>query len=133
MKRTLPVPLFGAACALFSSLITHAAFAADTTDVRVLHTATTTVASGFYAPNRPPLQATAFLKLPIGSIAPKGWMRHQLELDANGLCGRLPEISHFLKFDDTGWVNPDREGWEEAAYWLRGYGDLAYVLHDEKM
>lgn len=91
-------------------------------------------ASGFYAPDRAPLQPTLFQKLPVGSITPRGWLRKQLELDAQGLVGRMPEISDYLKFEGNGWVDPHSDtGWEELAYWLRGYGDLGYVLGDARI
>ncbi|MBC8104272.1 MAG: glycoside hydrolase family 127 protein [Cytophagales bacterium] len=101
--------------------------------VRIIKQATVTKAGGFYTPNRAPLQPTLFQKLPIGSIVPLGWLRHQLELDAQGLSGRLPEVSRFLKFEDTGWVHPEKSGWEEVSYWLRGYGNLGYALGDKKI
>ncbi len=47
----------------------------------------------FYVTNRAPLAPGPFLKLPIGSIRPRGWLRRQLELEAGGMTGRLPEIS----------------------------------------
>ncbi len=90
--------------------------------------------SGFYTANRAPLQPTPFQKLPPGAVTPRGWLRRQLELDASGLSGRLPEISHFLKFEGNGWVDPKADsGWEELPYWLRGYGDLGYVLQDPRI
>jgi len=88
---------------------------------------------GWYGQNRGPLQPVPFMKLPIGNIVPQGWLRTQLELDANGIVGRIQEISDFVQFDKTGWVHPEKNGWEEVSYWLRGYGDLAYVLKDPKM
>src|SRR6187455_265089 len=89
-----------------------------------------------YVANRPPLLPSAFLKLPIGSIEPRGWLRHQLELERNGMIGRLKEISPWLNFEKSAWGNPRGEGergWEELPYWLKGYGDLGYVLQDEKV
>src|SRR5437667_1134390 len=86
--------------------------------------------------NRPPLPPSAFMKLPIGSIKPKGWLRRQLELEANGMTGHLEEISKWCKFENSAWASPDGQGqfgWEELPYWLKGYGDLGYVLDDEKI
>ncbi|MEN6457422.1 MAG: beta-L-arabinofuranosidase domain-containing protein [Thermoguttaceae bacterium] len=84
--------------------------------------------------NRAPLAPLALARLPVGSITPQGWLRHQLELQAQGMHGRLTECSDFLKWEGNGWVEPSgRSGWEELPYWLKGYGDLGYVLHDEKI
>ncbi|MFF2060472.1 RICIN domain-containing protein [Streptomyces sp. NPDC058200] len=85
---------------------------------------------GHYSPNAAPLHPTAFLKLPPGHITPRGWLAGQLKLQLDGLCGRYEEFSHFLDFTATGWVRPDRGGWEEVPYWLRGYTDLAIVTRD---
>jgi hypothetical protein len=76
------------------------------------------------------------MQLPIGSITPKGWVRHQLELEAEGMTGHLEEISKWCKFDNNAWSHPEGQGgsgWEELPYWLKGYGDLGYVLNDQKI
>ena len=89
-----------------------------------------------YVSNRPPLRPSALVKLPIGSIRPHGWLREQLRLQADGFLGRLPEISRFLKKKDNAWRSPDgtgRNGWEEVPYWLKGFGDLGYVLGDRRI
>ncbi|MFF1955165.1 beta-L-arabinofuranosidase domain-containing protein, partial [Kitasatospora herbaricolor] len=85
---------------------------------------------GLYTPNAAPLQPTAFLRLPPGSITARGWLDGQLRLQLAGLCGRYEEISHFLDMNSSGWVRPDRAGWEELPYWLRGYVDLAVATGD---
>ena len=91
-------------------------------------------AESLYMGNQAPLAPSPAVKLPPGAITPKGWLRHQLELDAKGLAGRMPEISRYLKYEGNGWVDPKSDdGWEEMPYWLRGYGDLGYVLKDEKI
>lgn len=90
----------------------------------------------FYAANRPPLLPSRLIKLPIGSITPKGWLRRQLELEADGMTGHLEEISKWCQFDNNAWASPDGQGhsgWEELPYWLKGFGDLGYVLKDEKI
>lgn len=90
--------------------------------------------NSFFVGNRAPLQPARFLQLPIGSIRPKGWVRHQLELEAQGMTGHLEEISKWCKFDGNAWSDPQgqgQSGWEELPYWLKGYGDLGYVLKDE--
>ena len=50
------------------------------------------------------------------------------------MTGRLPEISKWCKFEGNAWASPEGQGhsgWEELPYWLKGYGDLGYVLEDE--
>jgi len=89
-----------------------------------------------YVSNRAPLLQSAFIKLPIGSIQPKGWLRKQLELERDGMVGHLPELSQWVVYEKNAWVNPEgagHSGWEELPYWLKGYGDLGYVLKDEKI
>ncbi len=91
-------------------------------------------ANSFYVSNRSPLTPSAFVKLPIGSITPRGWLRHQLELEREGMIGRLKEISPWLDFQKSAWANKEgkgERGWEEMPYWLKGYGDLGYVLRDD--
>jgi hypothetical protein len=87
-------------------------------------------ATAQYPLNRAPLQPAAFLRLPPGSVRPAGWLATQLDYQVNGLNGQYQGESHFLVFDNTGWVNPSLAGWEEVPYWLRGYGDLGYVTGD---
>ena len=82
-----------------------------------------------YVSNRPPLASSPLVKLPIGSIRPKGWLLGQLELMRNGFTGRLPELSRFLG-EDSGWITFKGPGWEEMPYWLKGYADLGYILKD---
>jgi DUF1680 family protein len=50
------------------------------------------------------------------------------------MIGRLQEISKWCKFEGSAWTDPrgkGHSGWEEMPYWLKGYGDLGYVLKDE--
>src|SRR5882672_8267565 len=73
-----------------------------------------------YSANRAPLEPSPFIKLPIGSIEPGGWLRHQLELERDGMIGHLKEISPWLNFEKSAWGNPRGEGergWEELPYW----------------
>jgi hypothetical protein len=90
--------------------------------------------AGWYPGNRMPLASSPFFKLPPGAVTPRGWVRRMLELEKEGMTGRLAEISPWLKFDKNAWGDKDgkgHSGWEELPYWLKGYGDLGYVLHDE--
>lgn len=93
--------------------------------------------NAYYVGNRPPLQPSPFVKLPIGAIEPAGWLRRQLLLQAEGEVGRLPELSKFVADPETSaWASGTGEGehpWEEAPYWLKGYGDMGYLLGDEQI
>jgi hypothetical protein len=92
--------------------------------------------SALYPVNRQPLTPSPLIKLPIGSITPKGWLRAQLQLEADGMTGHLEEISQWCKFNDSAWASPSGQGkfgWEELPYWLKGYGDLGYVLKDPRI
>jgi hypothetical protein len=93
-------------------------------------------ANRLYPGNRAPLLPSPLVKLPIGSIAPRGWLRTMLDTESTGMCGRLPEVSTWCKFEGNAWTDPNgqgRNGWEEVPYWLKGYGDLGYVLKDERI
>lgn len=90
----------------------------------------------YYISNKAPLQPTAFVKLPIGSIQPKDWLLQVLKLQKEGMTGNLSEISPWLGKEDNAWLDSDGEGkngWEEMPYWLKGYSDLAYILKDSSM
>ena len=89
----------------------------------------------FYVGNRAPLASSPLIKLPIGAIRPEGWLRTQLQLEADGFSGHLTEISQYCKYEGNGWVTPgssDR-GWEEVPYWLKGFTDLGFVLGDARI
>jgi hypothetical protein len=50
------------------------------------------------------------------------------------MTGHLQELSKWCKFEGNAWSSPEGQGhspWEEVPYWLKGYGDLGYVLKDE--
>jgi len=94
------------------------------------------VTNDYYVSNKSPLQSESFVKLPIGSIQPKGWLLESLERAKNGMTGRLGEVSDWLVKENNAWLSPTGEGvngWEEVPYWLKGYGDLAYILEDQAM
>jgi len=103
-------------------------------DVTVVSHPDTGTPNTHYAGNRAPLAPSPFIKLPLTAIEPRGWLRKQIELQASGFHGHLAEISSFLKADDNAWLSPTgegRNGWEEVPYWLKGFGDAAYLLHNE--
>ncbi len=64
-------------------------------------------------------------------IKPKGWIKRQLEIQANGLSGNLDKMWPDVR--DSAWIGGDREGWERVPYWLDGFVPLAYLLENEDM
>jgi hypothetical protein len=61
----------------------------------------------FYAANRPPLLPSPLVKLPTGSLRPKGWRQTPWRLMADGLLGRLTELSQWCRWDGNAWANPN--------------------------
>lgn len=120
---------------LFISLA-MASFAAAKDDATVVRVDRLPVAvrNKHYVSNQTPLMPQQFIKLPVGSISPEGWLLKQLELQRDGLNGHLGEISAWLQKEDNAWLKTGGKwGWEEVPYWLRGYGNLAYIMKDEAM
>lgn len=64
-------------------------------------------------------------------LKPQGWIKRQLEIQAEGLSGNLHKIWPDVR--DSAWIGGNREGWERVPYWLDGYIPLAYLLQDEEM
>ncbi len=64
-------------------------------------------------------------------IKPCGWLKRQLEIQAEGLSGNLDKIWRDVK--DSSWIGGNAEGWERVPYWLDGFIPLAYLLKDQDM
>ena len=64
-------------------------------------------------------------------IKPSGWLKKQLEIQANGLSGNLDKVWRDVR--DSAWIGGDAEGWERVPYWLDGFIPLAYLLEDEDL
>ena len=93
-----------------------------------------TSVSNNYTNFREPLKQVPLLKLPVGKVQPKGWLRKYLELQKEGLNGKLGTISAWLDKNNNQWLSDSGDhGWEEVPYWLRGYCSLAYILDDQEM
>ena len=102
----------------------------------IIERPSTATYNAHYVSNKKPLQPLVFIKLPVGSIQPEGWIKKYLELQRDGLTGKLGEISAWLEKKNNAWFSGTGEGdhgWEEVPYWLKGYGDMGYILNDKSV
>src|SRR5687767_11649421 len=92
--------------------------------------------NSYYVSNKLPLRPSAFIKLPVTSFKPKGYLLKFLQLQRDGLTGNLGKISAWLAKTDNAWLTKDGKGkwgWEEVPYWLKGYAHIGYLLQDQAM
>lgn len=64
-------------------------------------------------------------------IKADGWLKRQLQIQAEGLSGNLDKVWKDIK--DSAWIGGTAEGWERVPYWLDGFIPLAYLLENEDM
>ena len=64
-------------------------------------------------------------------LKPCGWLKRQLEIQAEGLSGNLDKVWRDVR--DSAWIGGGAEGWERVPYWLDGFIPLAYLLENEDM
>lgn len=64
-------------------------------------------------------------------IKPTGWLKRQLQIQAEGLSGNLDKMWPDVR--DSAWIGGSREGWERVPYWLDGFIPLAYLLEDDDL
>lgn len=83
------------------------------------------------APAAAELAPRTFEPLPLGQVKPTGWLRKQLEIQADGLHGHLDEF--WRDVAESRWVGGDAEGWERGPYWLDGMVPLAFLLDDPRL
>lgn len=74
----------------------------------------------------------AFHQLPLGAIRPRGWLRDQLRLQADGQTGQLEDVWPDVG-PASGWLGGPGESWERGPYYLDGLLPLAHVLDDRKL
>ncbi|HRR93934.1 MAG TPA: hypothetical protein P5348_08095, partial [Bacteroidales bacterium] len=85
----------------------------------------------YYRNNPEPLIRNAYIKLPLGAVKPEGWLKRQLEIQAEGLTGHLDDFWPDLV--NSAWRGGEGEAWERGPYYLDGLVPLAYLLEDEKL
>ena len=64
-------------------------------------------------------------------LKPQGWLKRQLEIQAEGLSGNLDKVWRDVR--DSAWIGGNADGWERVPYWLDGFIPLAYLLENEDM
>lgn len=84
-----------------------------------------------YPANREPLKTNAFIQLPLGSVKPAGWLKDQLQIQADGLPGHLDEF--WPSLTTSAWHGGNGEVWERGPYYLDGMVPLAYLLDDRRL
>jgi hypothetical protein len=84
-----------------------------------------------YKGNPEPLAKNAYIKLPLGTVKPSGWLKSQLEIQAAGLTGNIDDFWPDLV--NSSWRGGNGEAWERGPYFLDGMVPLAYLLNDEKL
>ena len=92
---------------------------------------TAATAAAPYANNRAPLREKPFVKLPLGAIRAEGWLRDQLQRQADGLTGHLDSVYPEVMGPRNGWLGGDGDVWERGPYWIDGLLPLAYTHGDE--
>jgi hypothetical protein len=84
-----------------------------------------------YRGNPGPLYKNAYIRLPLGTVKPAGWLKSQLEAEASGLTGNLDDFWPDLV--NSSWKGGDGEAWERGPYYLDGLVPLAYLLDDDHL
>ena len=84
-----------------------------------------------YRGNHEPLLRNAYIKLPLGTVKPSGWLKSQLEIQGAGLTGNIDDFWPDLV--NSAWRGGDGEAWERGPYFLDGLVPLAYLLEDDHL
>lgn len=84
-----------------------------------------------YRNNPEPLYRNAYIKLPLGTVKPAGWLKNQLEAQASGLTGNIDDCWPDLV--NSSWRGGDGEAWERGPYYLDGLVPLAYLLENNEL
>lgn len=80
--------------------------------------------------HREPLEGSDYAELPLGAISAEGWLREQLQRQADGLTGKLDEVYPQVMGPSNAWLGGDGDAWERGPYWIDGLLPLAWILDD---
>ena len=84
--------------------------------------------------HKEPLLPGKFAMLELGSVKPRGWLKQELEIMANGITGHMDKFYHLLQ--GNGWLGQDGEAFRSyqwAPYYCDGLVPLAYLLEDAEL
>jgi uncharacterized protein len=84
-----------------------------------------------YKGNPDPLLKNAYIRLPLGTVKPTGWLKNELEAEAAGLTGNLDDF--WPDLSKSAWHGGDGDAWERGPYYLDGLVPLAYLLDDKHL
>ncbi len=73
----------------------------------------------------------AWKRFTTDEIKPEGWLKKQLQIQAQGLAGNLDKMWRDVR--DSSWIGGNADSWERVPYWLDGFIPLAYLLEDEDL
>lgn len=73
----------------------------------------------------------ALNRLGLTEIQPNGWLLDQLNIQMNGLTGKLYDLWDSVG-SYSGWLGGTGESWERAPYYLDGLVPLSYFLNNQK-
>ncbi|MDO8540502.1 MAG: glycoside hydrolase family 127 protein [Opitutaceae bacterium] len=86
-----------------------------------------------YPFNRAPLAPKPYAELPLGAIAPRGWLEDELKRMAEGMTGHLDAWYPEVAGPRNAWLGGDGDTWERGPYWIDGLYPLARILGDEML
>ncbi|MEZ5426905.1 MAG: glycoside hydrolase family 127 protein [Pyrinomonadaceae bacterium] len=66
------------------------------------------------------------------SIKPRGWLKRQLRIQADGVTGKIDEFWDDLD-SNSGWLGGGGEDWERGPYYMDGLVPLAFLLDDPRL
>jgi uncharacterized protein len=84
-----------------------------------------------YAFNRAPLTQKRFARLPFGSVTPEGWLKRQLQLEADGLARQLLDPKMFDRILEPCKQNGKAEITYQQGVYQEGVITLAWMTGDE--
>lgn len=83
--------------------------------------------------NRTPLIQTPYAQLPIGEIAPEGWLQEQMQTLLNGMTGNLDIVYEKVVGDNNAWLGGEGDAWERGPYWIDGALPMTYIMNNRAL